>query len=226
MAGHFRRRSAGALLAAALAGALLGGCGLPSDPQAPPRPPTAPTASTTTHRFSFSQPAEPVADAVRFGYEIYYKFWALGAFTDRNLRDLAALRRRGFVRLADASKLDPVDQADRPLILIKVATGSHTITLDFSPLRYGGDPVATGGSISEISLRRGVERTDGSYETFTCDRFLARHADVEGLKQLVDDCAGEPFQLELYALSYSRDDYGRERYSEARYLGSIVLVLP
>lgn len=222
--GHFRRRAAGALLAAALAGALLGGCGLPSDPQAPPRPPTAPTASTTTHRFSFSQPAEPVADAVRFGYEIYYKFWALGAFTDRNLRDLAALRRRGFVRLADASKRDPVDQADRPLI--SVATGSHTITLDFSPLRYGGDPVATGGSISEISLRRGVERTDGSYEPFACDRFLARHRDVEELEQLADDCAGERFQLRLYALSYSRDHNGRERYSEALDLGSIVLELP
>lgn len=221
--GHFRRRAAGALLAAALAGALLGGCGLPSDPQPPLPRPTAPTASTTAHRFSFSQPAESVANAARFGYEVYYKFSALGAFTDRYLRDRAALRRRGFVRLADASKLDPVDQADRPLI--GVAPGSHVITLDFAPLSYGGDPVATGGE-REVRLRRGVERTDGSYEPFACDRFLARHRDVEELEQLADDCAGERFQLRLYALSYSRDDNGRERYSEALDLGSIVLELP
>lgn len=223
MAGHFRRRSAGALLTAALACALLGGCGLPSDPQAPPPPPTAPTASTTTHRFSFSQPAGPVEDAARFGYEVYYKFFALGARTDRGLRDRAALRRRGFVRLADASKRDPVDQADRPLI--RVEPGSHTITLDFSPLRYGGDPEATGGT-ERVRLRRGAVRTDGTYETFTCDRFLTRHEDVAELKQLADDCAGEPFQLQLYALSFSRDRDGRERYSEALDLTSIVLTLP
>lgn len=219
--GHFRRRSAGVLLAAALA--LPGGCGLPSDPQAPPPPPTAPTASTTTHRFSFSQPAGPVEDAVRFGYEVYYKFSALGARTDRGLPDRAALRRRGFVRLADASKRDPVDQADRPLI--RVAPGSHTIILDFFPLRSGGDPVATGGT-ERVRLRRGVVRTDGTYERFTCDRFLARHRDVAELDQLADDCAGEPFQLQLYALSFSRDRDGRERYSEALDLTSIVLTLP
>lgn len=220
--GHFRGRAAGALLAVALAGALVGGCGLPSDPQPPLPRPTAPTASTTAHQFSFSQPAESVADADRFGYEVYYKFSAVGSSTDRFLRDRAALRRRGFVRLADASKLDPVDQADRPLIRVGVATGSHDIILDF---RDGGDPVATGGT-ERVRLRRGVVRTDGSYEPFTCDRFLAWHDDVAELEQLADDCAGEQFRLQLYALSYSRDDNGRERYSEALDLGWIFLVFP
>ena len=214
------------LLAAALAGAV-GGCGLPANPQAPLLRPTAPSASTILHRFTFSQPADPIdGDVVSFGYEVYYRFSAPGAFADRNLGSLAAVRRR-FVRLADADKRHPVDQADRPLIKVP-NTGRHgTITLDFSPVSGGGDPVARGtGGVSDVSLRRGVEQTDGSYEKFTCDQFQAGDADVKALPQLADDCIGEPFQLQLYVLSYGRNGDGRERYSEPLYLGSIVLTLP
>lgn len=216
------------LLAAALTGAV-GGCGLPANPQAPPPRPTAPSASTILHRFTFSQPqlTDAVGDTVGvFGHEVYYRFSAPGAFTDRNLGSLAAVRRR-FVRLADADKRHPVDQADRPLIKVP-NTGRHeTITLDFSPVSGGGDPVATGtGGVSDVSLRRGVEQPDGSYEKFTCDQFQAGDADVAALPQLANDCAGEPFQLQLYVLAYGRGGDGRERYSEPLYLGSIFLTLP
>lgn len=212
------------LLAAALTGAV-GGCGLPANPQAPLPRPTAPSASTILHRFTFSQPVPIGGDVVSFGYEVYYRFSAPGASTDRNLGSLAAVRRR-FVRLADADRRHPVDQADRPLIKVPNVE-SHTITLDFSPVGGGGDPVARGtGGVSAVSLRRGVERTDGSYERFTCDQFQAGDADVAALPQLANDCAGEPFQLQLYVLSYSRSDDGRERYSEPLYLGSIFLTLP
>ncbi len=212
------------LLAAALTGAV-GGCGLPANPQAPLPRPTAPSASTILHRFTFSQPAGPIGgDVVSFGYEVYYRFSAPGAFTDRNLGSLAAVRRR-FVRLADEDRRHPVDQADRPLIKVP-NTGRHgTITLDFSPVSGGGDPVATGGERA-VSLRRGVEQTDGRYERFTCDQFQAGDADVAALPQLANDCAGEPFYLQLYVLSYGRGGDGRERYSEPLYLGSIFLTLP
>ena len=213
------------LLAAALAGAA-GGCGLPAAPQAPLPRPTAPSASTIAHEFSFSQPGESVGDVDHFGYEVYYRFSASGALADRNLGSLAAVRGR-FVRLANADSRHPVDQADRPLIRVPT-TGRHgRITLDFAPVRSGGDPVATGtGGISDVSLGRGVERTDGSYERFTCDQFQAGDADVKALPQLADDCIGEPFQLQLYVLSYGRNGDGRERYSEPLHLGSIVLTLP
>lgn len=213
------------LLAAALAGAV-GGCGLPAAPQAPLPRPTAHPASTITHEFSFSQPGESVGDVVHFGYEVYYRFSAPGAFADRNLGSLAAVRRR-FVRLADADSQHPVDQADRPLIGVP-NTGRHgRITLDFGPVRSGRDPVATrAGVVSRVSLRRGVEQPDGRYEQFTCDQFQAGDADVKALPQLADDCIGEPFQLQLYVLSYGRSDDGRERYGEPLYLGSIVLTLP
>lgn len=226
--GHFGRRSGGVLLAALVG--VLGGCGLPDRRAAPPQPPTALPAvdAADTFRFAASGREADVGRVASFGYEVYYRFSAVGPSTDRNLRTRAQLGARRFVRLAAADDRDPIDQGDRPLIEVSRAARVNDhgeVTLDFAPVRTGRDPQARWDR-SAAALRRGVAKVDGTFEPFGCDRFQARHADVRALPQLASDCRQEQFQLQLYVLSYSRDLSGREQYSDARYLGSINLLFP
>lgn len=209
------------MLLATLAGALAG-CGLPDGPSVPPPRPTAPSAAAGRFSFSGTKPEVEV-----FGYELHYRFSALGDETDLNLRNRAQLRARGFVRLAKESDRDAIDVTDRPLIKVpRDAPAAHDVTVDFAGISEGRDPHAdlTGGS--RIVLRRGVEGSDGHYESFTCDRFQTGHADVAKAPGLAGGCAGERFQLQLYVLSYSRDFDRREQFSEALYLGSINVEFP
>ena len=221
--GHFRGRS-GLLLAALLAGALAG-CGLPDGPAVPPPPPTGPSASDASDRFSFSAPGTtpgPV-EIVAFGYELHYRFSAPGPETDINLRDRAQLRARRFVRLAKEGDRDAIDVADRPLLSVPRAA---RVTVDFAGIGEGGDPHAAVPGSPDISLRRGVVGSDGTYERFTCDLFQKGHADVAAAPGLAGGCAGGRFQLQLYVLAYSRDVKSREQFSEPLYLGSIDVEFP
>lgn len=221
--GHFRGRS-GLLLAALLAGALAG-CGLPDGPAVPPPPPTNPSASDASDRFSFSAPGTtpgPV-EIVAFGYELHYRFSAPGPETDINLRDRAQLRARRFVRLAKEGDRDAIDVADRPLLSVPRAA---RVTVDFAGIGEGDDPHAAVPGSPDISLRRGVVGSDGTYERFTCDRFQKGHADVAAAPGLAGGCAGGRFQLQLYVLAYSRDVKSREQFSEPLYLGSIDVEFP
>lgn len=214
------------MLLATLAGALAG-CGLPDGPSVPPPRPTAPSAAAG--RFSFSQPRNPeqIATVVVFGYELHYRFSALGDETDRNLPDRAQLRARQFVRLAKKDDRDTIDVIDRPLIKVPdAARNDHDVTVDFAGIISGDHPHAALNGGSKISLRRGVVGSDGTYESFTCDRFQTGHADVAKAPGLAGGCAGERFQLQLYVLSYSRDFDRREQFSEALYLGSINVEFP
>ena len=210
------------------------GCGLP-DPRPLLPPPTDPSFSDIDDTFSFSQPTAAGTDRVRsvatFGYEVYYRFSAVGASDDRNLEDLAQLRARQFVRLARASDRDPIDLNERPLIKVPTAArAAHRVTLRFAPRTSGEDPYATlsVGGQAPVSLRRGVANTTtGVYERFVCDRFEGAHADVAAFPELASACEeGQPVQLQLYAVAYGRDADRGEQFSEALYLGSIDIALP
>lgn len=211
------------MLLATLAGALAG-CGLPDDPLVPPPPPTAPSFSDAADSFSFSGTRPEVAV---FGYELHYRFSALGDETDLNLQNRAQLSARRFVRLAKASDRDTIDVTDRPLLSVSSAVRKgHRVTVDFAGISEGRHPHADVDGGSDISLRRGVVSSDGTYESFTCDRFQKGHADVAAAPGLAGGCAGERFQLQLYALSYSRNFDRREQFSEPLYLGSINVEFP
>ena len=225
------RPLSGVLLLATLV-AVAGGCGLPDPPPVLPRP-TNPSASDTADTFRFSQPAGTRTDRVRsvatFGYEIYYRFSAVGEATDRNLEELSQLRAKGFVRLAGADESDPIGVTDRPLIEVpSAARSSHRVTLSFAAITSRGDPQATlvaGGNDVRISLRRGVGR-HGIFERFVCDRFQEDHADVAAFPRLAEECDRERVQLQLYVVAYGRDAERREQFSDALYLGSINLTFP
>ena len=220
------RTLSGVLLVATLVG-VVGGCGLPDPQPLLPRP-SAPVSSDTADTFSFSQPTGDGSDRVpgleTFGYEVYYRFSAIGADTDRNLPDLIQLGANGFVTLRKADDRHPLAATGRPLIEVpSAARAEHRVTLSFVALEAGADPHATLDSGSRISLRRGVEDTfTGRYEPFACEEFDSDHSDVEAYPELVQDCAtGLPVQLQLYAIAYGRDAERFEQFSEPLYLGSI-----
>ena len=220
------RTLSGVLLVATLAGVVIG-CGLP-DPRPLLPPPSAPAFSDTADTFSLAQPTGAGSDRVpgleTFGYEVYYRFSAIGEATDRNLLDLTQLDANGFVSLRKADDRHPLAATGRPLLEVpSAARAEHRVTLSFVALEAGGDPQATLSSGGSISLRRGVEDTfTGRYERFACEEFEPQHPDVAAYPELVQDCAaGLSVQLQLYAVAYGRDAERREQFSEPLYLGSI-----
>jgi hypothetical protein len=208
------------------------GCGLP-DPRPLLPPPTDPSFSDIDDTFSFSQPTAAGTDRVRsvatFGYEVYYRFSAVGESTDRNLQDRARLDASGFVSLRKADDRHPIAVTERPLIVVAgAARADHRVTLSFAALEVGADPRVTLSPGGNISLRRGVEDNtgEGEYEQFACEGFQPGHADVKAYPELAQECAGLLVQLQLYAVAYGRDADRHEQYSEALYLGSIDLTFP
>ena len=223
------RPLSGGLLVAALVGVVTG-CGLP-DPRPLLPPPTAPSASQASVTFTFSQPTGAGSDRVQnvetFGYEVYYRFSAVGESTDRNLQVRAELDTSGFFSLRNADDREGV--TERPLIVVAgAARADHRVTLSFAALQVGDDPHVTLSSGGRISVRRGVaDTTTGLYQQFACEAFLPDDADVEAsYPELAQECAGLLVQLQLYAVAYGRDANRREHYSEALYLGSIDLTFP
>ena len=222
-----RPRTLSGVLAATLIG-VVSGCGLP-DPRPLLPPPSAPGFSDTADTFSFSQPTGAGSDRVpgleTFGYEVYYRFSAIGAATDRNLADLTQLRGNGFVSLRKADDRHPLAATARPLIEVpSAARAEHRVTLSFVALEEAGaDPDASLSSGGRISMRRGVEDTfTGWYRRFACEEFESDHPDVEAYPELPEDCAaGLAVQLQLYAVAYGRDAERYEQFSEPLYLGSI-----
>ena len=217
---------------------LVGGGGpageAPPDELPPPHPvlptPTAPSASQASVTFTFSQPTGAGSDRVQnvetFGYEVYYRFSAVGESTERNLQDRAQLDASGFVSLRKADDRHPIGVTERPLIVVAVAArADHRVTLGFAALQVGDDPHVTLSSGGRISVRRGVAggTTTGLYQQFVCEAFQPEHADVEAYPELAQDCAGLLVQLQLYAVAYGRDADRREQFSDALYLGSIDL---
>ena len=225
------RPLSGGLLVATLVGVVTG-CGLP-DPRPLLPPPTAPSASQASVTFTFSQPTGAGSDRVQnvetFGYEVYYRFSAVGESTDRNLQVRAQLDASGFVSLRKADDRHPIGVTERPLIVVAgAARADHRVTLSFAALQVGDDPHVTLSSGGRISVRRGVaDTTTGLYQQFACEAFLPDDADVEAsYPELAQECAGLLVQLQLYAVAYGRDANRREHYSEALYLGSIDLTFP
>ena len=223
------RPLSGGLLVATLVGVVTG-CGLP-DPRPLLPPPTAPSASQASVTFTFSQPTGAGSDRVQtvetFGYEVYYRFSAVGESTDRNLQVRAELDTSGFFSLRNADDREGV--TERPLIVVAgAARADHRVTLSFAALQVGDDPHVTLSSGGRISVRRGVaDTTTGLYQQFACEAFLPDDADVEAsYPELAQECAGLLVQLQLYAVAYGRDANRREHYSEALYLGSIDLTFP
>lgn len=220
------RTLSGVLLVATLAGVVIG-CGLP-DPRPLLPPPSSPVSSDTADTFSFSQPTAAGSDRVpgleTFGYEVYYRFSAIGAATDRNLPDLTQLRGNGFVSLRKEDDRHPLAATGRPLVEVpSAARAEHRVTLSFAALEAGAAPDAAVSSDARISLRRGVENTfTGFYQPFACEEFESAHPDVAAYPELPQDCAeGLPVQLQLYAVAYGRDADRYEQFSEPLYLGSI-----
>ena len=225
------RPLSGGLLVATLVGVVTG-CGLP-DPRPLLPPPTAPSASQASVTFTFSQPTGAGSDRVQnvetFGYEVYYRFSAVGGSTDRNLQDRAQLDASGFVSLRKEDDRHPIGVTERPLIVVAgAARADHRVTLSFAALEVGADPRVTLSPGGNISLRRGVEDNtgEGEYEQFACEGFQPGHADVKAYPELAQECAGLLVQLQLYAVAYGRDADRHEQYSEALYLGSIDLTFP
>ena len=226
------RPLSGGLLVATLVGVVTG-CGLP-DPRPLLPPPTAPSASQASVAFTFSQPTGAGSDRVQnvetFGYEVYYRFSAVGVSTERNLQDRAQLDASGFFSLRNAD--DREGATERPLIVVAgAARADHRVTLSFAALQVGDDPHVTLSSGGRISVRRGVaDTTTGRYQQFACEAFLPDDDDddddVEAYPELAQDCAGLLVQLQLYAVAYGRDADRREQFSDALYLGSIDLTFP
>ena len=116
-----------------IAATLVGGGGpageAPPDELPPPHPvlptPTASSASQASVTFTFSQPTGAGSDRVQnvetFGYEVYYRFSAVGESTERNLQDRAQLDASGFVSLRQADDRHPIGVTERPLIVVAVA---------------------------------------------------------------------------------------------------------
>lgn len=222
------RTLSGVLLVATMVAVVIG-CGLP-DPRPLLPPPSAPASSDAADTFNFSLPTGAGSDRVpgleTFGYEVYYRFSAIGSATDRNLTDLTQLGPNGFVSLRKVDDRHPLAPTGRPLIEVPAAArADHRVTLSFGALEAGADPQVTLSPGGSISLRRGVEDTfTGRYQRFVCEEFESDppDSDVEAYPELPQDCAaGLPVQLQLYAVAYGRDAERYEQFSEPLYLGSI-----
>ena len=204
-----RTLRAGALGLALAVGAF-SGCGLPDAlPELPP--PTEPDSSTTSEQFTFKVPT--ATDEPFLGVEVYYRL-STGDAADEDGIALSELMALGFRRIS--SETDRYPAPVRPLIAQPRA--GATVTLDFSEVDIGADPVATyrdtGGAQRRVSLRRAVHHAaDGRYKRFACEEFdggdggIGRDADIESVAgQLGGDEACERVQIQLYALSYGGTD--------------------
>ena len=197
------------------------GCGLPdARPDLPV--PRNPQSNDAFDWFRFTVPSSIAAPFL--GVEVYYRFAAAESASEGDLESRVDLLARGFLRIASSN--DRYPSPDYPLI-DRPGAGVQ-VTLDFSGVDIGTDPVATfldrGGSERRVLLRRADHDNDGRYKRFACDEFATGDDDVDSVEdQLADseDCG--IVQLQVYALSY---DGGTDRftvYSDAAYLGTIDL---
>ncbi len=228
----FTRGMRGCLLplGAALAAALLHGCGLETVVllSAPGSGPPDETAKTFTIYLTASN------NELEFrGIEIFYKFYPdLGSFEGglATYGDVVAAGFRRLTSLRDAPTLQnlpliPVDSGDRGM--------PSKITLDFSPLEnkavpvMSAVPVTTGLTFANTEFRRAVVYgVTGLFKTFyseTDDGFV--HDDVD-ISALGLSAGTNPIvYIGLYALSYGLQDLTTPIYSRAVPLSPISIPL-
>jgi len=211
-------RAGALLLAVAICAA--SGCGLPdARPDIPP--PTDADSSQTGRQFTFRVPESTVAPFR--GVEVYYRFAEVGTVLDRFLESNTDLLEQRFRRLASSNDRYP----SPTLPLIDQPGADVVVTVDFSGVTFGMDPVVTyldrDGNARRLSLRRAVDQSDGQYDRFACEEFDSDDDDVDGVvEELADTEDCEQVQLQLYALSYGRTDVFTV-YSDALHLGAIDL---
>ena len=210
-------RAGALLLAVAMCAA--SGCGLPdARPDIPP--PTDADSSQTGRQFAFRVPESTVAPFR--GVEVYYRFAEVGTVLDRFLESNSDLE-QGFHLLRSSEDRHP----SPALPLIDRPGANVVVTVDFSGVTFGTDPFVTyldrDGTERRVSLRRGINQSDGQYERFACEEFDSDDDDVDlvgVVEELADTEDCEQVQLQLYALSYGRTDVFTV-YSDALHLGTI-----
>lgn len=197
-----RTLRAGLLLLVAAVCAIFG-CGLP-DAVPELDPPLDPRTSGVQEQFTFAAPAS-IGSPFQ-GIEIYYRFAGVGSRSESGLESRGDLLQAGFRRVASGTDDDPPS-----LPLIDRPAAGVVVTLDFSGVGIGTDPVATydgqGGSARQVSLRRAVRGDDGRYKRFACGEFAGGDGDYAAVEAELGDTENcEPVQLQLYALSYGSTD--------------------
>lgn len=193
------------------------GCGLPDARPVLPSP-TDPRSSATAQQFTFAAPE--VIAAPFLGIELYYRIVPVESAPARDLESPRELDDDGFLPIASSIDDDP-----RSLPLIAGPGTGVEVTVDFSGVDIGSEPVATyrhrDGGIRRVTLRRAV-RSNDDYKKFACDEFDANDVDIETVAvELADPENCETVQLQLYALSYGTDLF--TVYSDALDLGTIDL---
>lgn len=214
-----RMRAAAGLAAAAIA---FSSCGLENVPELPP--PDAPDAlaSDATPLFQVvNHPTTVPSDwffELKYGFELYYKFYTRDQAKEENLADRDQLLSNGYRRVNNA--VESLSAQVLPLISINVADQNteFDVTLDFSQpvaseAQYNGIPSRI------IDVRRGVEQL-GEAKTFAKEDLDGADLDVSEIwATAVSD--GE-IHLAMYAMTYGMYNFSSPLYSQPRYLGFMI----
>lgn len=215
-----RRMGAAACLAAAAI--VFSACGLEITPVLdPPDAPEALASDTTPVFQVVNLPTTVPSDwyfELKYGFELYYKFYDRNQTKEEKLNDQGALIAAGYRRVNTTGSLSA---QVLPLIPINVADQNteFDVTLDFAQPVASRATYNVGDPAPVIEVRRGVEHL-GSAKTFAREDLDPSDADVSEIwTQAVSD--GE-IHLAMYALTYGLYDLSIPLYSTARYLGFMV----
>lgn len=216
-----RIRAVAGLAAAAFAFA---SCGLEVVPDLPtPKAPDTPASDLTPVFQVVNNPTTVPSDwffELKYGFELYYKFYTRDQAKEESLADRNALIGAGYRRVASSGSLSaqvlpliPIDPADQG--------SDFDVTLDFNQPVASEATYNVGDPAPVIGVRRSVEHL-GSTKTFAKEDLAGTDEDVSAIWDRAKNVEGDELHLAMYAMSFGMYNLATPLYSTPRYLGYMV----